>query len=217
MPIETFKEKKKRARKIVSLLKRYYSTADCALHYRNSLELLIAVILSAQCSDQRVNQVTQLLFKKYPNVKAFAECDLKDLEKTIYATGFFRVKARNIQLACQKIQKNFNGKVPKSLSDLLTLPGVGRKTALVVLGTGFQMSLGVVVDTHVRRLSYRLWLTQFKDPVKIEQDLCRLLPRSNWIYFSHALIFHGRQICKARIPRCHTCFLDEFCPKKGVA
>ena len=177
---------------------------------------MVATVLSAQCTDKRVNEVTKSLFKKYPTARAFAEADLKKLEQAIYSTGFFRSKARNIKLACQKIQKHFKGRIPSHLPDLLTLPGVGRKTAHVIMGTAFNIPSGVVVDTHVKRLSYRLGWTLAKEPVKIEQDLCHLLPKGDWIYISHALIWHGREVCKARIPRCATCFLQDLCPKKGV-
>lgn len=216
MPKETLKSKKQRIRKAVVLLKKYRPKADCALYHKNPVQLLVATVLSAQCTDKRVNQVTKTLFKKYPTAKAFSEANLKELEKEIYSTGFFRSKAQKIKTACEKIQKEFKGKVPNRLEDLLTLSGVGRKTAHVILGTAFQISSGVVVDTHVRRLSNRLNFTNSEDPEKIEKDLCDLLPSSDWIYFSHALILHGREVCKARVPRCKTCFLEELCPKKGV-
>ena len=216
MPKETLKSKKQRIKKAVTLLKRYRPKADCALYHKNPVQLMVATVLSAQCTDKRVNQVTKTLFKKYPTAKAFSQAKIKELEKEIYSTGFFRSKAEKIKTACGKIQKEFKGKVPRRLEDLLTLPGVGRKTAHVILGTAFQISSGVVVDTHVRRLSNRLNFTNSEDPEKIEKDLCELLPRTDWIYFSHALILHGREVCKARVPRCKTCFLEELCPKKGV-
>ena len=219
MPImlkETLKDKKQRVKKVVYLLKRYRPEANCALYYKNPIQLLVATVLSAQCTDKRVNQVTKTLFKKYPTAKSFASAKLRELEKEIYSTGFFRSKAQKIKTACQRIQKEFKGKVPNRLKDLLTLPGVGRKTAHVILGTAFQISSGVVVDTHVRRLSNRLNFTYSENPEKIEKDLCYLLPKKEWIYFSHALILHGREVCKARVPRCNTCFLEEFCPKRGV-
>ena len=161
-------------------------------------------------------RLRKLCLKSTPTAKAFSQAKLKELEKEIYSTGFFRSKAEKIKTACGKIQKEFKGKVPNRLEDLLTLPGVGRKTAHVILGTAFQISSGVVVDTHVRRLSNRLNFTNSEDPEKIEKDLCELLPRTDWIYFSHALILHGREVCKARVPQCKTCFLEELCPKKGV-
>ena len=210
-------EKKQRAKKVVSLLKRYRPRAECALYHKNPVQLLTATILSAQCTDKRVNEVTKTLFAKYPTAKKFAEAKLEDLEKQIYSTGFFRAKAKNIKSACQKIQKEFKGEVPCTLKELLTLPGVGRKTAHVILGTAFGISSGVVVDTHVRRLSNRLSFTRSQDPEKIEKDLCDLLPKKDWIYFSHALIWHGREVCRARVPQCRVCFLEAHCPKKGVS
>ncbi len=201
---------------MINLLKKYRPTAHCALYHKNPVQLLVATILSAQCTDKRVNQVTKTLFKKYPSAAAFAKANLKELEKEIYSTGFFRSKAQNIKASCQKIQKDFKGQLPSSLEELLTLSGVGRKTANVILGTAFNISSGVVVDTHVKRLSNRLGFTHSKDPERIEKDLCNLLLKKDWIYFSHALILHGREVCKARVPRCSTCFLEELCPKKGV-
>ena len=166
MPKETLKDKKQRIKKVVYLLKRYRPEANCALYYKNPIQLLVATVLSAQCTDKRVNQVTKTLFKKYPTAKAFASANLKELEKEIYSTGFFRSKAQKIKTACQRIQKEFKGEVPNRLKDLLTLSGVGRKTAHVILGTAFQISSGVVVDTHVRRLSNRLNFTHSEDPEK---------------------------------------------------
>ena len=210
-------KKKYQSKRVLSLLKKYYPLAECALYHKNSVQLLVATILSAQCTDKRVNEITKTLFKKYPTARAFARVSLKTLEKEIYSTGFFHSKARNIKGACQKIQKEFKGVLPNRLEDLLTLPGVGRKTAHVILGTAFNISSGVVVDTHVSRLSYRLGFTKSKHPHRIEKDLCDLLPKADWIYFSHALILHGRQVCKARVPQCGTCFLQELCPKTDVA
>ena len=213
---ESLKDKKKRIQKIIRLLKRYYPSVQCALTHKNPLQLLIATILSAQCTDKRVNEVTKTLFKKYPSVRDFAKSSLQELEKDIRPTGFFRSKADKIKNTCKKLINNFNGKVPSNMEDLVSLPGVGRKTANVVLGTAFNIADGVVVDTHVSRLSYRLNFTSFKDAEKIEQNLIQLLPTSQWIYFSHALILHGRQVCKARKPQCHVCFLSDICPQKGV-
>lgn len=214
---EDIENKSKRIKKAVSLLKKYRPSAYCALYHKNPVQLMVATILSAQCTDKRVNEVTKTLFKKYPTTKKFAEAKLTELEKEIYSTGFFRSKAQKIKYSCQKIQKDFKGQVPKRLEDLLTLPGVGRKTAHVILSTAFNISSGVVVDTHVRRLSNRLNFTSSKDPKQIEKDLGDLLPKASWIYFSHALILHGREVCKARVPRCRICFLEELCPKKGVS
>ena len=213
---ESHENKKKRIKKVVKLLKRYYPSVQCALIYKNPVQLLIATILSAQCTDKRVNAVTKTLFKKYRSVKDFAQSSLQELEQDIRSTGFFRSKADKIKNTCKKLLKNFNGKVPACMEDLVQLPGVGRKTANVVLGTAFNIPSGVVVDTHISRLSYRLNFTSFKDAVKIEQNLIDLLPKSQWIYFSHALILHGRQVCKARKPQCQVCFLSDICPQKGV-
>ena len=201
---------------ILKLMRKYYPKATCSLNYKNPFELLVATILSAQCTDKRVNLVSSLLFTKYPTVKDLSKIPLKKLEQEIHSTGFFRAKAKNIKLACIKILKNFSGKVPKNLNDLVSLPGVGRKTAHVVLGNAFNKACGVVVDTHVKRISYRLGFTKHKDPLKIEKDLCQLLPKSSWIYFSHALILHGRNLCKSKKPECKACFLRKHCPKIGV-
>ena len=214
---QLFIKQKKRIREVISLLKRYYPKANCALNYNNPLQLLVATILSAQCTDERVNQVTKNLFQKYSTARDYANSALSSLEKYIYSTGFFRSKAKNIQLACQKIHSDFKGKVPNELKHLLKLPGVGRKTANVILGTAFHQASGIVVDTHVTRLSFRLGFTKSKRPLQIEKDLITILNRRYWIYFSHALILHGREICKARVPRCRVCFLAETCPKKGVS
>ena len=207
---------RKKLEAVLSLLKKYRPQAKCALYHKSPLQLLVATVLSAQCTDKRVNEVTKSLFKKYRTARAFAEADLKELQQAIYSTGFFRSKARNIKSACQKIQKNFKGQVPKNLPDLLSLPGVGRKTAHVIMGTAFNIPSGVVVDTHVKRLSYRLGWTTSKNPAKIEQDLARMLPKKEWIYISHALIWHGREVCGARTPRCSACFLQDLCPKNGT-
>ena len=209
-------DQKTRVKKIIRLLKRYHPKAKCALEHKGSFQLLAAVMLSAQCTDKRVNKVTQTLFKKYSGAADLAAAKINILERDIHSTGFFRAKAKNLKAAAKKIQKEFNGQVPPRLQDLITLPGVGRKTALAVLGAGFGLSRGVVVDTHVLRLSYRLGLTKAKNPLKAERDLQSLLDKKHWIYFSHALIEHGRGVCKARRPRCQTCFLDELCPKKDV-
>ncbi len=205
-----------RVKKILKLLKQYLPSAHCALEHASPFQLLVATILSAQCTDKRVNLVTKKLFKKYPTASLLAKASLSQIEKDIHSTGFFKAKAKNLKYSSQKIVKEFNNQVPSSLKDLLTLNGVGRKTAHVVLGTAFHIPSGVVVDTHVGRLSFRLGLSTSKNPVKIEKDLNDILPFSSWIYFSHALILHGRQVCKSRKPTCHVCFLEEFCPKVGV-
>jgi endonuclease III len=203
-----------RIRKILSKLDQAYPDATCALHHKNAFQLLIATILSAQCTDQRVNQVTATLFPKYPDAKAFAYANPAEVEKEIRPTGFFRNKTKSIMGASKKIVEEFHGQVPRKMEELLTLPGVARKTANVVLGTAFGIASGVVVDTHVTRLSLRLDLTKHTDAKKIEQDLMRIIPQERWILFSHQLIWHGRRICQARRPRCIECVLEPLCYSK---
>lgn len=199
----------------IRLFKKYYPDAHCALHHSNPEELLVATILSAQCTDDRVNIVTKALFKKYPTMKAYAEADMTELEQDIRSTGFYKNKAKSIKNMATIVVEKYKGKVPRTLDELVELPGVGRKTANVVLGNSFGIASGVVVDTHVTRLSNRLALTKHKsDAVKIEQDLIKIVPEKDWIQFSHWLIVHGRQVCKARKPQCEVCFLQEICPKK---
>ena len=204
-----------RARRIVKLLARHYGDAECALVHSNPLQLLVATILSAQCTDVRVNLVTRELFKKYKSAKDFAEADPKVLEQEIRSTGFFRNKTKSIQGAARLLLEKHSGAVPGTMEELLELPGVARKTANVVLGTWFKTASGVVVDTHVHRISRRLQLTREDDPKKIEQDLMALLPAGEWINFSHRLIWHGRKICAARKPKCGECPLEEYCPSAG--
>jgi endonuclease-3 len=207
---------KRHAARVAKLLAEEYPDAVCALNFRSPLELLIATILSAQCTDVRVNLVTKDLFRRYRTAKDYAGADLAELEQQIKSTGFFRNKAKNIQACCKKLVEEHDGKVPESLEELVKLPGVGRKTANVVLGTAFEIASGVVVDTHVSRLSWRLGLTKHKDPVKIERDLMVLLPAEEWVAFSHRLIHHGRRICIARRPKCDACRLHDICPRVGV-
>lgn len=214
MPVTA--QKKRYAARVAELLGREYPDAHCSLDYRNPLELLIATILSAQCTDTRVNLVTPELFRKYRSAKAFADAPTAELEESIKTTGFYRNKAKSIQGACRKLVDEYAGRVPQELEELVELPGVGRKTANVVLGSGFGIPSGVVVDTHVSRLSRRLGLTRASDPVKIEQDLIAQLPKKDWIGFSHRLIWHGRRICVARKPRCSACVLNKVCPRVGV-
>ena len=213
---ESFENKKTRAKNILKLLKKHRPKADCALHHKNPVQLLVATILSAQCTDKRVNFVTKNLFKKYKTAKDFAKANIKDLEKAIHSTGFFRSKALKIKSTGEMLEKNFKGKVPAKMTDLTSLAGVGRKTANVILGTAFGQAEGIVVDTHVSRLSFRLGLTAFTNPLKIEKDLTACIPKNQWIYLSHALIWHGREVCKARKPQCASCFLEKFCPKKRL-
>jgi endonuclease III len=199
---------------ILRSLDQTYPEAKTALHFNTPLELLVATILSAQCTDERVNQVTVTLFKKYRSAKDYARTPLKTLEPEIKSTGFFRAKAKSIQGACQRIVEEFGGEVPRTMEELLTLPGVARKTANVVLGSAFGIASGIVVDTHVLRLSQRLGLTQNTIREKVEQDLMGLIPEAEWISFSHRLIQHGRAVCKARKPLCPKCVIAMVCPAR---
>lgn len=208
-PIQT------RARQIVRLLTKQYPDAHCALNYETPLQLLVATILSAQCTDVRVNLVTPSVFVRYPTTEAYATADPKELETAIQSTGFFRNKARNIIACCQQIVAQHNGEVPGSMEYLVQLPGVGRKTANVLLGNAFGVP-GITVDTHVGRLSRRMGLTTATDPEKVEQDLMRLIPKKEWTMFSHRMIFHGRRICHSRKPNCTACTLAKVCPKVGL-
>jgi endonuclease-3 len=203
-----------RVRAILVKLDAAYPAATCALKHESPFQLLISTILSAQCTDERVNQVTATLFPKYPNPRAFAYANPNEIEQAIRPTGFFRNKTKSIIGASKKIVEEFHGEVPKTMEKLLTLPGVARKTANVVLGTAFGIPSGVVVDTHVLRLSKRLDLSKNTDPKKVEQDLMRVIPQQKWILFSHELIWHGRRICQARRPRCIECNLEPLCYSK---
>ena len=204
------------AQAIYAELAAMYPDAHCALNHKNAFELLIATILSAQCTDERVNMVTPGLFKKYPTPEAMAAADLPTLEQEVRSTGFYRNKAKNIQAASKLIVEKFGGEVPQTMEELLELPGAARKTSNVVLGNAFNKNIGVVVDTHVRRLSNRLGLTKESDPVKIEQDLMKLFLPENWTLLAHLLISHGRAICDARKPLCSKCKIADSCPKIGV-
>ncbi|GBF82672.1 endonuclease III [Aphanothece sacrum] len=217
MPIiRKWPPKKQRALEILQILKRLYPDATCSLTYENQVQLLVATILSAQCTDERVNKVTPGLFARFPDATSLAQADREELETLIRSTGFYRNKAKNIQGACQKIVQEFEGKIPQQMEKLLTLPGVARKTANVVLSHGFGINEGVTVDTHVKRLSGRLRLTEATDPVKIEKDLMVLLPQADWENFSIRIIYHGRAICKARNPNCQACDLADLCPSVGL-
>ena len=209
-------EAKRHAAKVVRALKRDYADVECALHFDSPLQLLVATILSAQCTDKRVNMVTGPLFAKYPTAAHLAKVPLKTLEKAIQSTGFFRNKAKNIKTCCQQLVDLYDGAVPQDLDLLVELPGVGRKTANVVLGTAFGHATGVVVDTHVGRITRRLGMSTEKDPVKCERELMQQVPRKEWINFSHRLIHHGRRVCAARRPDCDACGLNKFCPRIGV-
>jgi len=210
------KAAKRHAAKVVRALARDYADVECALVHDSPEQLLVATILSAQCTDERVNIVTDELFAKYPTVEDLAAIPQKRLEKLIASTGFFRNKAKNIKACCQALVDEYGGEVPQDLDALVALPGVGRKTANVVLGTAFGLPSGVVVDTHVARICRRLGLTEEKDPVKIERDLMELVPKKEWINFSHRLIHHGRRVCNARKPKCDDCGMKRFCPQIGV-
>jgi endonuclease-3 len=202
---------------IIAELRRLYPNAGCTLNFSNSLELLIATQLSAQCTDERVNIVTAQLFQKYRNVEDFATARQEELEQDIRSTGFYRNKTKNIRSTCQRLITTYGGEVPHTMADLLTLPGVARKTANVVLGNGFGIVVGFVVDTHVGRLSRRFGWTHNTDAVKVEQDLMRIIPKEDWLDLSHLLIFHGRAICDARKPLCEQCILTPLCPSTLVA
>lgn len=200
-----------RLRKILDELDKLFPQATCALHHEDAWQLLVATILSAQCTDERVNKVTPGLFKKYPAIEDFAAVSQDELANDIRSTGFFNNKARSVIGAAKKILGEFGGKIPQTMEELLTVPGAARKTANVVLGTAFGIAAGVVVDTHVQRVSQRLDLTKNEDPVKIERDLMKIIPENRWVLFSHQVIFFGRQICIARKPRCGNCPLDSVC------
>jgi len=208
--------KKQRALEILIRLKRLYPEAPCTLNYETPVQLLVATILSAQCTDQRVNQVTPALFQLFPDAVALANADLSDLETLVRSTGFYRNKAKNIQAACRILVTEFGAQVPKRMNQLMQLPGVARKTANVVLAHAYGISAGVTVDTHVKRLSYRLGLTEHTDPIRIERDLIRLLPQEDWENWSIRLIYHGRAICKARHPACNACALSGLCPSANL-
>lgn len=202
----------KRHQAILSRLREYYPDAKCALNYETPFQLLVATILSAQCTDERVNQVTKVLFQKYPNPESYLTLRIDKLEKLIFSTGFYRSKAKSIWETSKIIVDEHQGEVPRSMEALTVLRGVGRKTANVVLGNAFGLNEGIVVDTHVGRISRRLNFTKHKDPVKVEKDLIKLIPRKDWTIFSHWLILHGRALCKSLRPKCSQCFLSDVCP-----
>ncbi len=214
--IQDLKERKAQARRIVRQLKKDYAGAECALNYETPFQLLIATILSAQCTDVRVNIVTKELFAKYPDADSMSRASVKTLENLVKTTGFFRNKAKNIHAASLALAEDFDGEVPQDLETLVALPGVGRKTANVVLGTAYGIPSGIVVDTHVGRLTKRMGLTDKGDAVKIERELMEVVPKKEWIDFSHRLIHHGRAVCAARKPKCEGCRFLKFCPQIGV-
>jgi endonuclease-3 len=200
------------ALEVLARLRKAHPDAHCELDHETPLQLLMATILSAQCTDKRVNMVTPLLFRAYPNARALADARQEDLEDVIRSTGFFRNKAKSLIALGKALVERYSGEVPSSMDQLVELPGVGRKTANVILGNAFNRNEGVVVDTHVGRLSLRLGLSKQKDPVKVEQDLMPLFPRDDWAMLAHVLIFHGRRVCDARTPKCDICSLNEICP-----
>jgi endonuclease-3 len=212
MSRESFRTRTERAARILTQLRQTYPTAHCELDYASPLELLLATILSAQCTDKQVNRVTPALFAKYRTAAAYANADVRELERAIQRLGFFRNKAKNIKACCQKLVEHHGGEVPRTMEELTALDGVGRKTANVVLGNAFNVNVGIVVDTHVARLSQRLGLSRQTTPAKIEQDLMKVVPLPEWTMFSHWLIWHGRRRCHARKPDCANCELRALCP-----
>jgi endonuclease-3 len=212
METETIPEKKARLMKIIELLEEEYPKVKTALHYSNPLEILVATILSAQCTDKRVNLVTQSLFNKYKTVEDYANVDLAELEKDIRSTGFYRNKAKNLKNAAKMLIDNFSSQVPQTMEELITLPGVARKTANIVLSNAYGIIVGIAVDTHVRRLSKLLGLTENTNPDKIEKDLVQIVPESHWKSITNLLISHGRAVCVARKPKCDVCSLSKICP-----
>ena len=208
----TMEPARKRIGRIVGILRREYPKSRTALEFQTPLQILVATVLAAQCTDERVNQITPALFKKYPSAAEFARADRAELEGEIRSTGFFRNKAKSIIGAAARIVSEYGGKVPDRMEDLLTLPGVARKTANIVLSSGYGIAEGIAVDTHVKRLSGRLGLSRQSDPEKIEQDLLKIVPREDWLDFNYMLVNHGRKVCQAKKPRCPECGLKELCP-----
>ena len=210
------REEKNHARRVVRHLAKHYADAECALNYESPFQLLIATILSAQCTDERVNIVTADLFARYPTAYDLAQATQKQVEKIVKSAGFYRAKAKNIRNCAKQLVEKHDGEIPLELEALTALPGVGRKTGNVLLGTAFGIPSGVVVDTHVGRISRRLGIAFEKDPVKVERELMAVLPKKEWIYYSHRMIHHGRAICDARKPLCEDCSMKRFCPRIGV-
>lgn len=207
----TAAERAARVEKILAELQKLFPNVTCALHHTNAWELLVATILSAQCTDERVNMVTPALFKKYPTIEDFARVTQEELGKDIHSTGFYNNKAKNIIGAARQVLTAFGGEIPKTMDEMLTIPGAARKTANVVLGTAYGIAVGIVVDTHMIRLANRLDLSRESDPIKIEKDLVKIVPQNRWIQFSHQMIHHGRGLCKARNPQCSECSLASLC------
>jgi len=217
MTTESTADRKKRAAKVVRFLKKHYPDAHCTLDFNSVHQLLVATILSAQCTDERVNKVTPALFKKYKTIEDFAVADLEELKRAVFTTGFYTNKAKAIKNSARQILNEFHGTIPRKLNELVKLSGVGRKTGSVILGAGYNLAEGIVVDTHVGRLSRRLGFTKNKDAVRVEKDLMWIVPHKDWIAYSHLLIDHGRTVCKARRPDCQNCFLNKLCPSAELA
>lgn len=213
---ELLQERKKRARSVIRKLKQLFPVAECALHHESAFQLLVATILSAQCTDERVNKSTPALFKAYPDAEALKNSKIADVEKIVKPLGFFRSKAKNIKGMATRLVDEYGGEIPLDIDELITLPGVGRKTASVVLGTWYGIPSGVVVDTHVRRISNLLGLTTSQNPEIIERDLMEILPKKEWIEYSHRIIYHGRQTCIARRPQCSSCGLLKNCARTDL-
>ena len=214
---ESLSQKQTRTGELIARLKVAHPDAHCSLNFSNPLELLVATVLSAQCTDVRVNLVTKLLFKKYRTAGDYAAASSEALEEEIKSTGFYRTKAKALRACCTELVERHGGEVPADMAALVRLPGVGRKTANVILGNAYEIAEGIVVDTHVRRLAGRLGLTQQRDPDKIEQDLLQVVPRQDWVAFSHLLILHGRRICSARAPQCPGCPVNDLCPSAKMS
>jgi endonuclease III len=215
-PRESRAARGKRAAEVYDLLAEEYPDATCALTHRSPFELTVATILSAQCTDERVNMVTPVLFQAYPDPESLAGARQEDVEEIVHSTGFFRNKAKNLISMAGRVVEEHGGRIPRTMKELSALPGVGRKTANVILGNAFGIDEGVVVDTHVKRLSNRLGFTRHDDPVKVEKDLVKLFPRERWTMLAHLLIFHGRAVCVARKPRCEACVVSHLCPSSRV-
>jgi endonuclease III len=213
---ETLSQHRQRAGKLIERLKAAHPDARCSLNHANPLELLVATVLSAQCTDERVNLVTNALFKKYRTASDYAQAGPGELEEDIKSTGFYRNKAKALRACCAELLARYGGNVPANMAALVQLPGVGRKTANVILGNAYEMAEGIAVDTHVRRLAGRLGLTKHSDPDKIEQDLLQVVPHQDWIVFGHLLILHGRRICSARVPKCGVCPVSDLCPSANI-
>ena len=213
---EGFNKKKGRALRIISFLKKEYPQARCSLNFDNPLQLLVATRLSAQCTDERVNLVTPALFKKYKTSEDFARASQAELQRMVKSTGFFRGKAKSIRMAAKKMVERFGGKVPRTMEEMLSLDGIGRKSANVILGNAYGIPSGIAVDTHVLRLSKRLGLSCAKTPEKVEEELIKLVPKKDWILFPHLIIWHGRKVCQARKPKCKECGLNKVCPSSLI-